>query len=235
VKKLAAAFKFLTIWGCISELKPEGDAVGSAAGLFPVTGLFLGLLLALTNYSLAAHVDPRILNLILIALLIATTGAQPLTGLKDTFDTIGSASMDRAPRMSAIWGLTAVVLVILFKSAAMDSMDELLTLSLLLTPVLARWVLVIFLYGVPSRFDENARLIAEGVTTWPVILSTAATLALAVYFLGRKGLWIGLAISLFALSIRGLLIKRHDALSQAHLGAAIELSEALSLVLLASL
>lgn len=224
MKKLAAAFKFLTIWGCISEVKPEGDAVGSAAGLFPVTGLFLGLLLALTNYSLAAHVDPRILNLILIALLIATTGAQPLTGLKDTFDTIG-----------AIWGLTAVVLVILFKSAAMDSMDELLTLSLLLTPVLARWVLVIFLYGVPSRFDENARLIAEGVTTWPVILSTAATLALAVYFLGRKGLWIGLAISLFALSIRGLLIKRHDALSQAHLGAAIELSEALSLVLLASL
>lgn len=234
MKKLAAAFKFLTIWGCISEVKPEGAAVGSAAGLFPVTGLFLGLLLALTNYSLAAHVDPRILNLILIALLIAATGAQPLTGLKDTFDTIGHASRDRAPRGS-IWGFTAVVLVILFKSAAMDSMDELLTLSLLLTPVLARWVLVIFLYGVHSRFDENARLIAGSVTTWPVILSTAATLALAVYFLGRKGLWIGLTISLFALSIRGLLIKRHDALSQAHLGAAIELSEALSLVLLASL
>ena len=235
MKKLTAAFKYLTIWGCISAAKPAGNSVGSAAGLFPLAGLLLGLLVALTNYSLAAHVDPRILNLFLVALLIAATGAQPLAGLKDTFDTIGSESTGKEPRSSAALGFTALVLVILFKSAAMDSMDELLTLSLLLTPVLARWTLVIFLYGVHSRVDEKVHLIAERVTTWPVILSTATTLALAVYFLGRKGLWIGLALSLFALSMRGLLIKRHDALSQAHLGAAIELSETLSLVLLASL
>ena len=235
MKKLAAAFKFLTIWGCISTVRPAGNLIGSAAGLFPLAGLLLGLLLALTNYSLAAHIDPRILNLVLVTLLITATGAQPLSGLKDTFDTIGSESTNTGTRVSAIWGFTAVVLVILFKSAAMDSMDELLTLSLLLTPVLARWVLVIFLYGAHSRFDENSRLIAERVTTCPVTLSTVATLALAVYFLGRKGLWIGLALSLFALLMRGLLIKRHDALSLAHLGAAIELSEALSLILLASL
>jgi adenosylcobinamide-GDP ribazoletransferase len=235
VNKLAAAFKFLTIWGCISAEKPEGNPVTSAAGLFPLVGLFLGLLLALTNYRLAAYVDPRILNLILIALLIAATGARPLTGLKDTFDTIACESTDKGPRLSAMCGFAALVLVILFKSAAMDSMDELLTLSLLLTPILARWALVIFLYGVHLRFDEDAGVIAERVTMGPMIISTTATLVLAVYFLGRKGLWIGLALSLFALSMRGLLIKRHGVLSPAHLGATIELSEALSLVLLASL
>lgn len=235
MKKLAAAFKFLTLWGCTSAVKPAPDLIGSASGLFPLVGLTLGLLLALTNYSLSAHVDPRILNLFSIALLIAATGAKPLAGLKDTFDAISAASMDKSSRTSGILGLTAVALAILFKSAAMDSMDELLTSSLLLTPVFARWSLLIFLYGYSFHFDEHTRLIAERITIWPVLLGTVATLGLAAYFLGRKGLWIGFIVSVFVLFIRGALSRRDTELSDAHSGAMIELSEALSLVLLASL
>jgi adenosylcobinamide-GDP ribazoletransferase len=235
MKKLAAAFRFLTVWGCFSAAKAEPEIVGRSAGYFPFVGLALGLLLALTNYILASQTAPKILNLVLVTLLIGATGAQHLLGLKKTFDALGAEWNGKDQRWSDILGFTAVVLVILFKSAAMDSMDELLTLSLLLTPVLARWALVIFLYGYHSQFDETARLIAERVNIWPVLAGTAATLALTVYLLGRKGLWIGLTISLFALLMRGLLTRRHGELSQAHFGATIELSEALSLILLASL
>ena len=235
MKKLAAAFKFLTLWGCFSAPNPAQVSFGGAAVFFPLVGLLFGLLLALINYSLAAYVDPRILNLFLIALLIGASGAWHLAGLKSTFDSIGAASTDQAAPMTTALGITAVVLLLLFKNAALDSMDELLTLSLLLTPVLARWSLVIFLFDAHSRFSEDTRLIAGRVTLGEVFIGTAATLALVVYFLGRKGLWIALGISLFSLSMRGLLIRRHSELSHAHLGAAIEISETLSLVLLASL
>jgi len=231
---LAAALKFLTVWGCFSA-RPNAETVGRSAGFFPFVGLSLGLLLALSNYVLASQTSSKISNLFLITLLIAATGAQPLLGLKKTFDELGDKSNGSDPHRSEIFGLAAVVLVILFKSAAMDSMDELLTLSLLITPVLGRWALVIFIYGYYRRFDETARPIAARVTISALLVSTTATLALVIYFLGRKVLWIGLTISLFSLLLRGLLSRRRSELSVSHLGATIELSEALSLILLASL
>ena len=230
MQTLAAAFKSLTVWGCFASAKPAPETIGKAAGYFPYVGLVLGLLLALTNYLLAPYLDAEILNLILIALLIAITGAQHLNGVKNTFDALAAND----GRENETLGFAAVVLVILFKSAAADSMDEKLTLSLLLTVVLARWALVIFLYGYHSRFDENARPIAEQVNFWPVLASTVATLALTVYFLGRKGLWIALVVSLFTLLLRSLLHRRHAVLSQANLGATVELTEVLCLALLAS-
>jgi adenosylcobinamide-GDP ribazoletransferase len=234
VKRLAAALNFLTVWGHLSA-KPNAEIVGRSAGFFPFVGLALGLLLALSNYIFVSRTPSKILNLLLVALWIATTGAQHLLGLKKTFDALGNEATSGDPRRGEIFGLTAVMLVILLKSAAMDSMDELLTLSLLVTPVLGRWALVIFLYGYHSRFDETARLIADRVTITPVLVATVATLALIIYFLGRKGLWIALTISLFSLLTRRLLNRRHSELSVSHLGTAIELSEALSLLLLASL
>ena len=223
----------MTVWGCISALKPAPELVGSAAGFFPLVGLILGFFVAFTNYILTAYVEPKILNLFSIALMITVTGALPLAGLKHAFDMSGSLSMDA--RGNGILGFTAVVLALLFKSAALDSMDELLTSSLLLTPVWARWGLVIFLYGFSARFDGRGRLIAERITIWSMLASTVAVLAVAAYFFGRKGLWISLAISVFVLFIRGLLSRNHTELSEAHGNATIELSETLTLVLLAAL
>jgi cobalamin synthase len=94
---------------------------------------------------------------------------------------------------------------------------------------------VIFLYGDHLRFEETPRPIAAQIKLWHLLAGTLATLALAVYFLGRKGLWIGLAVSLFALLARSLLYRRHGVLTHDHVGAVVELGEALSLILLASL
>mgnify|MGYP003576674475 FL=1 len=230
MQTLSAAFKFLTVWGCFTSATPAPDTIGKAAGYFVYVGLVLGLLLALTNYILTPYLAAEILSLVLVALLITVTGAQHLNGVKNTFDAL--ARNDK--RADGALGFAAVALAILFKSAAIDSMDERLSLSLLLTPVLARWALLIFLYGYHIRFDETARAIAARVNLPPVLASTAATLAFMAYFLGRKGLWIALAVSLFTLLLRGLLHRRHAVLSQASLGAAVELAETLSLTLFAS-
>ncbi len=132
-------------------------------------------------------------------------------------------------------GVVAIVLVILGKIAAANSMDEILTLSLLLMPVLARWALIIFLYGYDTRFDEIPRLIAQQVNFWPLLASTAAILALTMYLLGRKGLWIALLVSIFTLFCAQCSIGA-TAYSRTLMSArSVELTETLSLILLASL
>ena len=233
MKKLLAAAKYLTIWNRITGLQPAPETTGAAAFFFPLVGLVLGLLLATTNYLLAVYLDPEILSIALITTLIIATGGIHLEGLKHTCDS--TAATTAVPRGNETLGFVAIVLVILFKIGAADSMDEKLAVSLLLTPVFARWALVIFIYGAHDRCEEIPRRITENVKLWHLVVTTAATLGLAVYFLGRRGLWIGLSLSLFTLLTRTLLHRRQAVLTHDNFGAVIELGEAFSLILLASL
>jgi adenosylcobinamide-GDP ribazoletransferase len=235
VNPLSAAFKYLTIWNCFTVVQPTAEAIGKGAIFFPLVGLTIGLALALANYLLAPYLHPEILSVVLITLFIVASGGRPLEGLRRTFAARSVKTIGFDGRENVSLGIAALLLVILFKIAAADSMDEKLALSLLLTPLLARWALVIFLYGYHSRFEEIPRLIAAQIRLWHFLVSTLATLALTVYFLGRKGLWISLALSLLALSTRSLLHRRHGVLVHDHVGAIVELCEALCLVLLASL
>ena len=235
MQTLSAAFKYLTIWSFFAAVQPAVETIGKAAVYFPLVGLVMGLTLAVSNYLLAPYLHPEILSVALITLFIALTGGLHLDGLKRTFATLAAKATGKAGGEKDALGIAALLLVILFKIAAADSMDEKLAVSLLLTPVLARWALVIFLYGDHLRFEETPRPIAAQIKLWHLLAGTLATLALAVYFLARKGLWIGLAVSLFALLARSLLYRRHGVLTHDHVGAVVELGEALSLILLASL
>jgi adenosylcobinamide-GDP ribazoletransferase len=235
VQTLLTALKYLTVWGRFSSIQPSGKMIGTAAAFFPVVGSVLGLLLAVSNYVLVPYLHPEILSVVLIMVLIIGTGGIHLEGLKQTFGTRGPEKSAEYGRENESLGFIAIVLVILFKVAAADSMDEKLTSSLLLTPVLARWALVIFIYGYPDRCEEAARLIAENVRLWHLIITTLGTLTLAVYFLARKGLWVGLLLSLFALVTRTVLHRRHAFLTHDNFGAIVELAEVVSLILLASL
>jgi adenosylcobinamide-GDP ribazoletransferase len=235
VQILVTALKYLTVWGRFSSIRPNGEKIGLAAVYFPAVGLILGLLLAVSNYVLVPYLHPEILSVILITVLIIGTGGTHLEGLKQTFGTGVRQKPAESRRENESLGFVAIVLVIFFKVTAADSMDERLALSLLLTPVLARWALVIFIYGYSDRCEQTARLIAENVRLWHLLIATLVTLTVTVYFLGRKGLWVGLLLSLFALLTRTLLYRRQTFLTHANFGAIVELEEAFCLILLASL
>ena len=232
MQNLLAAFKYLTVWG-LARNEPTPTMVGKSAAYFLLVGLLLGLLLGVSNRILIFYMDPEIINVVVIALLIFATGGQPLQGLKEAFDALGVS--EDGSSMNGTLGIAAVVLVIVAKNAAANSMDELLTLSLLLTPVLARWALIIFFYGYEASFDEIPRLIAKQVSFWPLLANTVVILALAAYVLGRKGLWIALSVSIFTLLLRTLFHRRHGVVSHSDARASVELTETLSLILLASL
>ncbi|HXV47582.1 MAG TPA: adenosylcobinamide-GDP ribazoletransferase [Candidatus Binatia bacterium] len=209
--------------------------IGSGAVYFPLIGLLLGLLLALLNYGLGLYLDAEILTIFLVAVLLAASGGAHLDGVKKTFAGFAPDPGRTIHSNDQFFGYIAVLFVILFKISSVNVLGEKIALSLLLTPVFARWALVLCIYGYHDRCEETARRIAENVRFWHVLLTTVATLGVAVYLLGRKGLWIGLSVSVLALFARSLLHRRHAALTQDNFGAVIELGETLSLLLLASL
>ena len=236
MKSIVAAFKYLTILSRFTRHKPSPLLVGKAAALFPVAGLILGLALALLARALENYLDAEILSTTLVAFLILATGGLHLEGLQKTFDAaaLRQSGATASPPSGAI-GVAAILFVMLFKIKSMDILDEKLTLALLLTPMLARWAMLVFIYGSHRQSEGEASLIAENVRFWHVLFASFATLALATYVLGRTGLWIGLGLSIFALVCRALLQKRNGALTGDNFGAVVEASEALSLILLASL
>ncbi len=232
VQSLVTAFKYLTILGRWRETPSEPAGFGNAPLWFPLVGLVIGVILAAINYLLALQVDSGILSVLIIALLIVATGATPLAGTKITFDSMHPPATAARVHGGEIFGLVAVLIVTLLKIHAIDIMDDKVAANISLAPALARWALVVLLYGYHDRCDEAMRPIAENTKLWHLGVTTLCTLALATYLLGREGLWIGLALSLLALLSRSLLHRRHAILTFNNLGAVTDVGEALTLVLM---
>jgi adenosylcobinamide-GDP ribazoletransferase len=236
MKSAFAAFKFLTLASRFDRTQASPQQVGAAIPYFPLVGIFLGLVLVLLNRFLDPRLESEILGSLLIAFLALLTGAIHYQGLQNTFDAL-SVKKGRREEIggSHAFGVLAIVFVVLLKVRAVEVTGETRSLGLLLTPLFARWSLVIFLYGAASIAEGTARILADNVKAWHLALTTVVTLALAAFLVGRTALWIGLCLSLFALLSRSYLRRRNDCIDSDNFGAVVELSETLSFVLFASL
>ena len=235
MQNLISALKYLTIWGRVVAHQPAPEAVGAAAAYFPLVGLFLGLLLALFNYGLDRYLESQLLSIFLVGFLVTATGAVHWDGVKKTFEAALMERLGGAGARESTFGFIAVLLLILCKIRAVYIIDDQIAVSLLLTPAFARWTLVVFICGYHDRCEETARRIAENLRFWHLLVTTLAILGIAVSLMGLKGLWIALCLSVLALLTRSLLYRHHAVLTHDNFGAMIELSETLTLILLASL
>ena len=236
MKSALAAFKFLTFGGGFDLAQVTPQQTAAATLYFPLVGLLFGFVLTFLNRLLDPYLESEILGAILIAVLTLLTGAIHYQGLQNTFNVLSlKTKIGEAKIHSAAFGVLAIVFVVLFKVRALEVTGETRSLGLLLTPMLARWSLVIFLYRSASVAEGTARLLAENVKAWHLALTTVVTLTLAVFLVARTALWIGLCLSLFALFSRSYLGRRNGYIDSDNLSAIIELSETLSFVLFASL
>lgn len=236
MKSALAAFKFLAVGGRFDEAESRYEASALAALFFPLVGLVVGLSLAIVNRALESHLESELLAVVLTATMLLITRAVHLDGTLQTFETLTyGPAFGESARPTHVQGWLVVLLVVLFKIRAIEVIGDTRTLSLLLTPVLARWSLVIFLYGAASVAEDSVATVARNVKGWHLLVTTTATLVFAVNLVGRTGLWVGLCVSLFALLMRSILRRFHGAYTYDNLGALIELSETLSFVLFASL
>jgi adenosylcobinamide-GDP ribazoletransferase len=228
MKNALAAARFLTIGIRSRRFDLDLERVGKGVPYFPLLGLFLGSLLAGLDRLLEPYLGSEIVSVILVAVLAVMTGAVHFEGLQRTFDSLVDVA---AERPSGAVGLLAILFVVLLKIRSLEIAGETRSLGLLLSPMIARWALVVFLYGAAEIMEGLTTKIAEHVRARHVIVTTLLTLALAAFLIGRTALWIGLCLSVFALLSRWFLFRHNRMIRRDHFGALIELGETLTLMI----
>ena len=236
MNSVLTAFKFLAVGVCFDQAQSRYERSAAAALFFPLVGLVIGVGLVIVNRAFEPHLESELLAVVLTATMLLFTRAVHLDGTLQTFERlVHGTAVGESTQPTHVQSWLVVLLVVLLKIRAIEVIGDTRTLSLLLTPVLARWSLVIFLYGAAPNAEAFVAAVARNVRGWHLLVTTTVTLAFAVYLVGRTGLWVGLCVSLFSLLTRIVLRRFNGAYTYDNLGALIELNEALSLVLFASL
>lgn len=230
-----AAFRFLTAVRYAEGEPLDARRVGRGAVYFPAIGLILGLALRAADRVTALYLPSEILALVLVLLLASMTGGQHLASAQEFFGGGPGKRGEAAPSKLHTRALLALLFILLFKLRAVEIAGESLRAALLLTPALARWALLLLLFGSGASANDDARRMAEEVRPWHLILATAGAVGVAFFVAGPVGLWIALCQSLFALLARAWALSRTDGITWAGCGAFIEVSEALAFSLFATL
>jgi adenosylcobinamide-GDP ribazoletransferase len=230
---ILAALQFLTVARRYSRAAIKPTEIAAGVFYFPLIGLALGLILATINYFLERYLESEILGTVDVMVLIIMTGAVHLEQLRKSFDLLSNRSQVRpTPEPPfGIFGLLAVLFVVLLKIRAIEVIGETRLLTLIVVPILARWAPMMLLY---EGSAAGSGRIGEQLKSWQFILITAMTLSTAGYFLGVAGLWAGFCLSLLALAVRLYVAPGSAGFDQNAVGALIELGESVSFVLFAS-
>lgn len=236
---LLAAIAFLTVlplperWG----LRPRHLA--RAARWFPLVGFGIGIVLAGLDWLLGLVVAQPARDALLVAAMVAVSGALHVDGLMDTCDgvlpPVASERRLEIMRDSHVgsFGIAAAGLVLLGRYAALASLGEAPRWAVLVaTAVLGRYVMTLALGLFPAGRSEGlGRLVKDGTGPGDVALAVGLTLAGCVAVLQAVGLLLWLLISVVAVLLARALLTRLPGLTGDTYGALAELAELATLVL----
>jgi adenosylcobinamide-GDP ribazoletransferase len=239
VTSFVAALQFLTLFPWPKRMERSAEEVGQAAIFFPVIGLFLGLCLVLVNWLLRPFATAGLASVALVALLVLLTRGLHLDGLADTFDGLGAGGdRERVLRVmddshTGVFGLVAVISVILFKVHAIESMGDDRWRALLSAPLLSRWAMILLAHGSKPAKDGLGSIWMSHIESKHFLLATVATLVLIAGIHQAVGIAMMLWVAVFATGWKRYFHRRLGGLTGDTFGAVGELSEASVLVLLA--
>lgn len=215
------------------------DEIGEAAFFFPLVGFVLGSILVLVNLLLEPFSPPALLSLALVAVLALLSRGFHLDGLADTFDGLGAGGdPERVLRImddshTGVFGVLAVVLVILFKARSIELLDAERWRALLMAPLLGRWAMVLLGYRSRAAKEGLGSILIGRMEGKHVFFATVVTLILVAGFLGVVGIAIMVWIGIFTLGCRIYFHRHLGGVTGDIFGAVGELSECSALVLLA--
>ena len=239
MKSFFAALQFLTLFPWPKRTDRSGDEIGPSAIFFPVIGFLLGLILVLINFLLEPFASPGLSSVALVAILALLTRGLHLDGLGDVFDGLGAGGdRERMLRVmddshTGAFGLIAIVLLLLFKIHAIESIDGERTRALLAAPILGRWAMVLLGYRSQAAKPGLGSTLIERLETKHVVFATFITLILVAAIAHGTGIAMMIWITLLALAGRRYFHRRLGGVTGDTFGAIGELSETSVLVIVA--
>jgi adenosylcobinamide-GDP ribazoletransferase len=242
-RALLAALSFLTRVPVPRRVVLDSDDVARAGPAFPVIGAGIGAAVGALAAALAHSFTSLLATAIALAAGALLTGALHLDALADTADALGGGSRERAlqimrePTLGA-FGVVAVALDLLLKAAALNALvgHERVVRVALAAGALSRVAPVLLAAalgyarsgsGTGVALTRGSRLLAA--------LAAAIAVAIAVVALGGDG---AVLVGVTAAVVAGFALVLHRWLGGVTgdtLGAALEVSETLTLVVAVAL
>lgn len=234
------ALRFLTIFPLGKAERVSAEEMANSMGYFPLVGFCLGIILVLGNYILSPIFPRSVVDVILIAILVVSTGALHLDGFADTLDGLAGGrtreeilAIMRDSRIGAV-GVIGVIILLMLKFFSLNSIP--LTQKapvLLLMPMIARWSLALMAFfsrysregsGIGKCFPEfmgREQLQGAGIFTF---------LASLIFF-GWRGLLIFILVSFLTLLVTLYFNRKLKGVTGDVFGATNEVNEVVLLLL----
>jgi adenosylcobinamide-GDP ribazoletransferase len=219
-------------------LPPVEPRLDAALVWFPLVGLLLGGALAALDIALRSlNVQSLLASTLIVVALLVLTGALHADGLMDTSDAVfGHATPERRleimrdPRVGA-FGVVGLVCVVTLKIAALDALPPALrTSTLLLSPTLGRWSIVLLATLFPYGREIGLGSPLKSTATRPRLAMASVLPVVACIGAGTVGVGLGVLTVLAALMFGWWLMRLLPGLTGDCYGAGCELTEALVLV-----
>lgn len=237
LRPLFIALQFLTRLPIRLRAMPSERDIGRSLLYYPLVGLLLGLLLAALVWVMQ-DTAPSLRAAIVLAVWVLATGALHLDGLADSADAwvggLGNRERTLAIMKDPYSGPAAVatlVIVLLIKFAALQTLTLNDGLVLALVLVLARAAVVLLLITTPyARPHGLGAPLATHAPHKLAMVTTALTAVAVLLVAGLTGLGLLFMTGTVLLLLRGIMIRRLGGTTGDTAGALIEITETAMLV-----
>ena len=240
MKRFLIALQFLTIFPVEVKSKIEDKDFGASLLYFPVIGLLIGFLLAVSTFMFSSL--PGFLRATLILLIsIIITGGIHLDGFADICDGFyGKKPKEKILEIMrdshiGVMGVTGLIFILLLKIGFIMALpDAILWKALILMAVFSRWAQVLVCnISCYAQKEGKAKYFIEYASKRSLYLGGIFTLTLFLSLIQLRG-FILFFVSLFPVFLFSSYVrKRIDGMTGDTIGAVSELSEVTILLLCA--
>ncbi len=240
IRELRLAVGFLTRLPVGVPPQVDERQLGRSMAWFPLVGLLLGGLLVAGDLGLSLLLARPVVDALLLVMLVLGCGALHLDGWADLCDGLGGGR-DRAAMLAimkdsriGVFGAVGLVLLLLVKYQALTALpDEIRPAALLLMPVAGRWAPVLLtVTGSYLRGPEGiGAAFAAHAGRRELLLASLVLVAVAIGLFALNGVLLAGGLALAAMAFGAWVTKRLGGVTGDVLGAAVELLEVLTLLL----
>ena len=244
MKGFLTALQFLTVIRISRSRKITENDLGRSMAYYPLVGFLLGLILAGGRVLLDGVLPSPTTDILVIAILVIITGALHLDGVADTVDGL-AGGRDRAKILAIMkdsrigsFAVVGLILVLMLKVFALIEIpSDVKNRAIVVMPVMGRWSTVqlaaFFPYARSGAGTARAFVRYAGPSESLIATFVAFLIVIGAFLV--KGAIILVIISAFTFFFGLCFKKRIGGVTGDIMGAACELSEVMTLLIICSL